>query len=125
MKVRTSIRSARALRALDRAGGQFLTKALRSGYTAAARLIRDKARETAAFTDRTGTARKSWKVTGAARRFNHAKVINTAFHSRFLEGAPLESEFLTKAARATGPEQVKAVRKAVLKHLLALRAGAR
>ena len=113
----------RAMRALDKAGGTRLTTALRSGYAGAARIIRDKAKVTAAFTDRTGTARKSWKVTQRARPFNHAKLSNTAFYTMFLEGKPLDSGFLSKAARSTGPEQLKAVRAAVLKHLLKLRAG--
>ena len=119
-----------ALRALDRAGGDRLTRALRMGYAAAARVVRDRAKQTTAFKDRTGTARKSWRVSQSSRPFNHAKVVNTATtmvngrafpYALFLERKPLESGFMERAARATGKEQLDAVRKAVLRHLRKLR----
>lgn len=109
------------MRALDRAGGDRLTTALRMGYAAAARVVRDRAKQTTAFSDRTGTARKSWRISQSRKPFNHAKVVNTAFYAMFLERAPLNSGFLTDAAEATGPEQLTAVRKAVLRHLVKLR----
>ena len=110
------------LRALDKAGGTKLTAALRAGYTAAAREVRDKARVTTAFKSRTGTAKlRSWKVSSRARPFNHAKLSNTAFYSMFLEGKPLESGFLERAARSTNREQMNAVAKAVRRHLAKLR----
>ena len=104
----------RAMLALDRAGGSRLTTALRMGYAGAARVIRDKAKLTTAFKDRTGVARRAWKVTQNRKPYNHAKVHNTAFYSLFLEK---HTGFLTRAAEATGPEQMDAVHKAVLRHL--------
>ena len=100
--------------ALDKAGGSKLTTALRMGYAGAARVIRDKAKVTTAFKDRTGLARRSWKVTQNRKPYNHAKVHNTAFYSLFLEN---RTHFLTRAAEATGREQMDAVHKAVLRHL--------
>ena len=76
-----SVKSARALRALEAAGGSRLSNALRAGYAGAARVIRDKAKETTAFTDRSGTLRRSWRVSQNSRPFNHAKVVNTAYYS--------------------------------------------
>ena len=104
----------RAMLALDRAGGPTLTTALRMGYAGAARVIRDKAKLTTAFKDRTGVARRAWKVTQNRKPYNHAKVVNTAFYSLFLEN---QTRFLTRAAEATGPEQMDAVHKAILRHL--------
>ena len=104
----------RAMLALDRAGGSRLTTALRMGYAGAARAIRDKAKVTTAFKDRTGVARRSWKVTQNRKPFNHAKIHNTAFYSLFLEK---QTGFLTRAAEATGREQMDAVHKAVMRHL--------
>ena len=111
------------MRALDRAGGDRLTTALRMGYAAAARVIRDRAKQTTAFRDQSGTARRSWRVSQSRKPFNHAKVVNTAFYSLFLERAPLNSGFLTRAAQATGREQLDAVGKAVRRHLAKLRAS--
>ena len=113
----------RAMLALDRAGGDALTTALRMGYASAARVIRDKAKLTTAFSDKTGTARRSWRISQNRKPFNHAKVVNTAFYSMFLERAPLNSGFLSRAAEATAPEQIEAVRKAVRRHLEKLRAA--
>ena len=111
----------RALRSLDKAGGTRLTAALRAGYASAARIIRDRAKVTTAFSDRTGTARKSWRISQNQRPYNHAKVVNTSFYALFLERKPLDSGFMTKAAESTGPEQLGAVKKAVLRHLEKLR----
>lgn len=113
----------RAMLALDRVGGDALTTALRMGYAAAARVVRDKAKVTTAFSDRSGTARRSWRISQSRQPFNHAKVVNTAFYSMFLERAPLNSGFLTRAAESTTPEQINAVRKAVVRHLEKLRAA--
>lgn len=111
--------------ALDRAGGEELTTALRRGYAAAARVVRDRAKQTTAFKDRSGEARRSWRVSQARKPFNHAKVVNTVFYAMFLERAPLNSGFLTDAAEATAPEQLIAVRTAVTRHLRRLRASAK
>ena len=111
----------KAMLALDRAGGTRLSAALRAGYAGAARIIRDRAKMTTAFKDRTGTARRSWRISQNSRPFNHAKVINTSFYAMFLERAPLRSEFLTDAAESTGKEQLGEVQKAVLRHLKRLR----
>lgn len=100
--------------ALDRAGGAKLTTALRMGYAGAARAIRDRAKTTVAFKDRTGAARRTWKITQNRKPYNHAKVVNPVFYSLFLER---QTGFLSKAAEATGPEQLDAVHRAVLRHL--------
>ena len=122
MKIDFKSDAIKAMVALDRAGGDALTTALRMGYAAAARVVRDRAKLTTAFKDRTGTARKSWRVSQNRKPFNHAKVVNTAYYAMFLERAPANTGFLTKAAESTGPEQLDAVRKAVRRHLAKLRA---
>lgn len=121
MKVDVNARMFKVMAALDKASGDALTTALRMGYASAARIVRDRAKQTLAFTDRTGTARKSWRISQNRLPFNHAKVVNTAFYSMFLERKPLNSGFMSRAAEATGPEQLAAVKKAVRKHLLKLR----
>ena len=113
----------RAMLALERAGGRRLTNALRSGYATAARIIRDKAKVTTAFKDKTGTVRRSWKISQNARPYNHAKVSNTAFYAMFLELEPLNRGFMWRAAETTEAEQITAVQKAVSRHLARLRAG--
>ena len=131
MKVGVSIKSDRAIRALEKAGGDRLSKALLAGYRGAARVIRDKAKMTTAFTDRTGAARKSWKITASRKRFLHAKLTNYALSPRgapyvlFLEREPLDAEFIVRAVETTESEQVKQVRSALRKHLLALRSEMR
>ena len=112
---------AQVMLALDRAKGQELTTALRRGYAAAARLVRDRAKQTSAFTDRTGEARRSWRVSQARKPFNHAKAANTVFYAMFLERAPLNSGYLTDAAEAVAPECVDVVGKALRRHLARLR----
>ena len=114
-----------AMKALDNAGGRKLTNALRAGYAAAARVVRDRAKATRAFKDRTGTTRKSWKVSQSSRPYNHAKLRNTAPYSRWLEKEPRNLAFIEKAARATGTEQLNAVGKAVRRHLAKLRAASK
>ena len=123
MKMQTRMRAVTALKALDRAGGTRLSNALRIGYAAAARVIRDRAKETTQFKDKTGLTRKSWKVSQKSRPFNHAKLTNTSPHAVYLEMKPFEAGFMERAARSTGPEQVKAVRKALARHLKKVRAG--
>ena len=123
MKIDFKADAIRAMVALDRVGGDALTTALRMGYASAARVIRDKAKLTTAFKDRTGTARRSWRISQNRKPFNHAKVANKAFYAMFLERAPLNSGFLTRAAETTGPEQLNAVHKAVLRHLKRLKSG--
>ena len=122
------IQTLSAMKALNEAGSRKLTNALRAGYASAARIIRDKAKETTAFKDRTGLTRRSWKITQSRIPYNHAKVINTATNAKgtpyplFLEKKPLESSFMERAARSTGTEQLNAVGKAVRRHLARLRA---
>lgn len=123
MKIDFKSDAIRAMVALDRVGGDALTTALRMGYASAARVIRDRAKLTTAFKDRTGTARRSWRISQNRKPFNHAKVVNTSYYAMFLERAPLRSEFLTDAAFYTGPEQLDAVKKAVRRHLAKLRAA--
>ena len=121
------IQTLAALKALDRAGGKYLTNALRAGYAGAARVIRDKAKVTTAFQSRTGLAKGSWRISQNRNPFNHAKVINTALSPQgrpyplFLEREPHNTKFMEKAARATGTEQLNAVGKAVRRHLARLR----
>ena len=122
MKFNLNSEVGQAMLALDKAGGTKLTAALRAGYSSAARVIRDKAKLTTAFKDRTGTARRSWKVSQRASPFNHAKLSNTAFYTMFIEGEPMNTGFLERAAHSTGGEQLKVVKKAVLRHLERLRA---
>ena len=118
MKMGMRIEAKKALLALDKAGGPELTTALRRGYAAAGRAIRDKAKTTTAFRSRTGTAKlKSWRVAQLRKPYNHARIANLAFYSLFLEGAPLEYGFLEDAAEATSSEQLDAVSKAVIGHL--------
>ena len=123
MKMDVKAKYKRALNALDRAGGNRLTAALLDGYAEAARIIRDQAKATTAFSDRTGAARRSFKVSRHRTRFLHAKLTNTTVHSLFLERKPLASEFMSGAGASTGPEQLAAVRKAVARHLQSLRKG--
>ena len=123
--MRISVKSdfTRALIALDRAGGTRLTTALRAGYAAAARVIMAKAKQTTAFSDRTGETRRGFKVSQHRTPFNHAKLKNTALQSLFLERKPLNYGFMARAAKSTEPEQMEAVRKAVARHLQRLRNG--
>lgn len=121
MKIDFKSDAIRAMVALDRVGGDALTTALRMGYASAARVIRDRAKLTTAFKDRTGLARRSWRISQNRKPFNHAKVVNTAYYAMFLERAPLRLEFLTDAAFYTQTEQLDAVKKAVRRHLAKLR----
>ena len=123
MKFDVNSEMGRAMKALDRASGHRLTNALRAGYAGAARVIRDRAKVTTAWSDKSGHTRKAWRISQNRKPYNHAKVVNTSAYALFLERAPLESGFMERAARATDKEQLGAVRKAVLRHLLRLRAA--
>ena len=120
-------KTVRAMKALDKAGGTHLTTALRRGYLAAARIIRDQAKSTTAFKSRTGQAKSSWKTTSSRKPYNHAKIVNTALSKRgvpyalFLERKPLDSKFMSRAAESTGGRQLEAVGVAVRKFLRKLR----
>ena len=117
--------SKRVMRALERAGGNELSKALRSGYAKAARIIRDEAKLSSEFKDDTGRLRKSWKISSRLKPYPHAKVTNTVFYSIFLERSPLFLGFFEKAAEATKRDQLKAVRTALARHMRKLRSASK
>ena len=121
MMIGGRIETRRAVRALEKAGGPALADALRKGYAAAGRIVRDHAKATTKFKDRTGAARKSWKVQQMKKPYNQARLINTAFYTRWLEKNPHNYEFLTDAAKTTGSEQLNAAAKAVRAFLKKLR----
>ena len=124
MNVEVTIKGGeRAMKTLAAAGGPKLTAALRAGYAGAARVIRDKAKQTTAFTDDTGKARRSWRISSRSRPFNHAKVTSVPFYTRFLELKPLNLGYFAEAAETTEAEQLSAVRKALARHIRKLRSA--
>ena len=113
MRMGVDMDAKRAVRKLTEAGGPHLATALRRGYSAAARVIRDKAKATAAFRDRSGLARKSWRIRSMKRPYNQARLFNLPHYTRWLEAEPRNYAYLEKAARSSEREVLNAVAKAV------------
>lgn len=106
----------RALAAMEKLGDLVFKNGLRAGRVAAARVVRDAAKKSVIFRDRTKNLRKSIKVQNSKR---YTRVYANAPHAYVVErgqDGPTPSwprPFMEHAARGTVPQQLDAAAQAL------------